>query len=136
MQFVPTESRTTGRCICICIHTGYNNNNTQARQSRVSTNFTCLLATLECSFIKVKIKFCFIALQAQRIRMGTVFSSAKFQFWSSQLVVICMCFSFTILNGLLSFVIENLIITLVLCIWAEDFKIRSDVKFSLSEKLI
>ena len=46
------------------------------------------------------------------------------------------CFFFTILNGLLSFVIENLIVTLVLPIWAEDFKIRSNVKFSLSEKLI
>ena len=95
MQFVPTESWTTGRCICI--RTGYNNNNnnnnnTQARRSRVSTNFTCLLATFECSFIQVKIKFCFIALQAQRIRMGTFFSSAKFQ--SSQLIVICMCFFF------------------------------------------
>ena len=51
MQFVPTEIRTTGRCICIC--TSNNNNNTQARRSRVSTNFTCLLATLECSFIQV-----------------------------------------------------------------------------------
>ena len=50
MQFVPTEIRTTGRCICI--RTSYNNN-TQARRSRVSTNFTCLLATLECSFIQV-----------------------------------------------------------------------------------
>ena len=46
-----------------------------------------------------------------------------------------MCF-FTILNGLLSFIIENLIVSLVLHIWAEDFKIRSNVKFSLSEKLI
>ena len=45
-------------------------------------------------------------------------------------------FFFTILNGLLSFIIENLIVTLVLRIWAEDFKIRSNVKFSLSEKLI
>ena len=43
-------------------------------------------------------------------------------------------FFFTILNGLLSFIIENLIVTLVLRIWAEDF--RSNVKFSLSEKLI
>ena len=50
MQFVPTEIRTTGRCICI--RTSYNNN-TQARRSRVRTNFTCLLATLECSFIQV-----------------------------------------------------------------------------------
>ena len=45
-------------------------------------------------------------------------------------------FFFTILNGLLSFIIENLIVTLVLRISAEDFKIRSNVKFSLSEKLI
>ena len=43
---------------------------------------------------------------------------------------------FAILNGRLSFIIENLIVTLVLRIWAEDFKIRFNVKFSLSEKLI
>ena len=56
------------------VRTGYNNK-TQARRSRVCTNYTCLLATLECSFIQVQIKFCFIALQAQRIRVGIVFSS-------------------------------------------------------------
>ena len=48
MQFVPTESRITGRCICI--RTGYNNNITQARRSRVSTNFTCLLAATNSAF--------------------------------------------------------------------------------------
>ena len=40
-------------------------------------------------------------------------------------------FFFTILNGLLSFIIENLIVTLVLRISADDL-IRSNVKFSMS----
>ena len=42
-----------------------------------------------------------------------------------------MYFFFTILNGLLSFIIENLIVTLVLRISADDL-IRSNVKFSMS----
>ena len=42
-----------------------------------------------------------------------------------------MCFFFTILNGLLSFIIENLIVSLVLHISAADL-IRSNVKFSMS----
>ena len=54
--------------VCLYIRTGYNNK-TQARRSRVCTNFTCHLATLERSFIQVQIKFYFIALQAQRIRV-------------------------------------------------------------------
>ena len=43
----------------------------------------------------------------------------------------CHVFFFTILNGLLSFIIENLIVTLVLRISADDL-IRSNVKFSMS----
>ena len=100
------------------LRTGYENK-TQARRSRVCTNYTCLLATLECSFIQVQIKFCFIALQAQRIRVGSrvgiVFSSPKFQFQSSSL----------------SFIVENLIVILVLCISADDLDLMLSSLYSV-----
>ena len=55
--------------------------------------------------------------------MGTV----SVQLFLKQLVVMChvfMRFFFTVLNGLLFFIIENVIVTIVLRISADDF-IRS-----------
>ena len=55
--------------------------------------------------------------------MGTV----SVQLFLKQLVVMChvfMPFFFTVLNGLLFFIIENVIVTIVLRISADDF-IRS-----------
>ena len=99
------------------LRTGYKNK-TQARRSRVRTNFTYLLAKLQVpSSDKVLLLiYHFRHSESEWVREWVQFS-AHLSFSSKAARSHVFFFP---MNGLLSFITENLIVTLVLCISADD----------------